>query len=159
LVKRFGEQLFSGTSLPLENDGHVTRGETLEQRIEAAHLEASADEASESRIRGNLDTRGRADEVHAKRGLAHPDDLTALAQCFHHAHSVHERAVGRPEVGDSKVPIREIERRMPPRDLFIGEAKRARRPMPDERWAGGAPVDGARESVIDAVNHDKNKTR
>ncbi len=112
----------------LEDDyeRHLRRGDLVEERVEAPHLDARADDATERGARILLNGSLARLPLDAKRGRADADELVGADERLDDAHAVDVRAVRRREIGDAEArPGGELERRVTSRDRRIGEAHRA----------------------------------
>ncbi len=141
LVKRLGEHLLARAGLAFDDHRKVGAGETLAQWIEAAHLAAAADEASEAHGHGH-GTRLLL-IVAPDANLARPDaeSLASADVGVRDAHAVHEGAVGRAEVGHTQLGAGGFESGVAARDLSIRQPEVAHGAGPEQDARGLRPID------------------
>ena len=146
VVERLGEDLLAGAGLALDDDRDVARGEALAERIEAAHLDARADDAPErrgARERDLLRGRERVDAEHRA--------------CPMWTISPPSRSASNTRTPETNVPLRDsrsTRRKRPPLKL-----EPAWRRDTVDRTGGSRRRDLARATSVPASSHPRGSSR
>src|SRR5262249_30136010 len=88
LLGRLGEQLLARSGLTLENDGHVRGGETLAHRIDASHLGAHPEQATETALRRQARHGPGLIAVDPQRAHAERYDLSPFEERVHDGEAI-----------------------------------------------------------------------
>src|SRR5262249_42791135 len=113
--------------LPLDEDRRVRAGNSLEQRVDAPHLDTAAKHTAEAIVRRELEGERLVAEVDPEHGVAHADGGARGYFAVVHANAVHVRSVRAPGVDDPYTVRADVENALNARNRRIRQADVARR--------------------------------
>jgi hypothetical protein len=152
-VHRLRDHLLARAGLALEEHRRLARGDPLDRRVHAAHLDAPADELTEFRAVADLDERGLVVHLDAERACSDAHEGPAGQVDVAHANAVDERTVRAPTVAERHGARSDAQLAVDARDLRVRDAQQVARGAADggvaarKRHAGAARGAGHDDEV------------